>query len=188
MGIREWFFESQRFKNLTNQVTSLSEVVNGIAAQFPVSVDNVEVLKQLELLTKPQMSIWFDAGKGKKDDVINIPVYVKGENMWEIKAFGLNLLFDAEKFQFIEAFKSELTADWNSLAGNEATPGDATIGGFMGAGSPVVGDSAGVLFIVQLKVLADGFTESTLTLKDYVDDIANMKPNPVSGVFVYDQS
>jgi len=186
MGLRNWFFESQKFKDLATQVDSLALVADGIAAQFPVSVDNVEVLKKLELLTKPQMSIWFDAGKGKKNDVIDIPVYVKGENMWEIKSFGLHLLFDVEKFQFIEALKSELTADWNSLAGNEATPGDATIGGFMGAGSPIVGDSAGVLFIVKLKVLVDGFTESNLIFHDYVDDISGMKPNPVSRLFIYE--
>ena len=186
MGIRNWVFEAQKFKDLVNQVTSLASVVGTIAGQFPISVDNVEVLKRLELLTKPQMSIWFDAGKGKKDDVIDIPVYVKGENVWEIKAFGLHLLFDTERFQFIEALKSDRQDDWNSLAGNEATPGDVTIGGLMGAGSPIVGDSAGVLFVVKMRVIADGFTESNFIFHDYVDDISNMKPNPVSGMFIYE--
>lgn len=192
MGLRTWFFENQPFGDLVTKVNKLDSdlmamavILTGIAGQFPITVDTGEVVDKLNLLLKPQMSIWFEAGDGKKDEAIDIPVYVKGENLWEIKAFGLNFLFEADKFEFIGAQKGALTADWNGVAGNEASVGNATIGGFAGAGSPVIGDSAGVLFVIQLKVLVDGFVDTQMRIQDYVDDISEMKPQPLYSTFIY---
>jgi len=183
MGIRNWIFDNDRFNNLKDMVSGLGEKIDNIEL---LPTDNTEVLNKLDLLTKPQASIWFNVPSGKQGDILEIPVYVKGESIWEISAFGLHLIFETEKLNFITIERGDLTIDWQAVSGNEATPGNVIMGGYMGAGSPIVGDSAGVLFKIKLQVIANGYTESELVLNEYVDGIVNLKPNPVSRIFAYE--
>lgn len=109
-------------------------------------------------------------------------------NSREIKSFGLEMTFDPAVFQYQGTHKSDLTASWASVDGNETSPGKLIIGGFTGSGNPVPAGSSGSLAIVKIKVIYngsdDGFS-SSISIKNYSDDIVGLQPEPSSTSFTF---
>ena len=109
-------------------------------------------------------------------------------NQAEIKAFGLEMTFDAAIFQLQKIEKGLLSNSWTTVDGNENTPGNMIVGGFMGSGDSVPTGSSGSLVQIKFKVIYsggdDGFSRQ-LTIKNYLDNIAGMKPDPASVTFTF---
>jgi hypothetical protein len=110
------------------------------------------------------------------------------KNQNEIKAFGFDMTFDAAIFQLQKIEKGFLCGSWAAVDGNETTPGNMIVGGYLGSGTSIATGSSGSLVQVKFKVIYsgsnDGFSRQ-LTIKNYADNIAGMKPEPASATFTF---
>lgn len=211
MSIRTWLcdlFNCESFKNLETKVdTIVSGVGDALAGIINMKEKQGEILTAVNEITvapdpevlerlgsiegslfkllKPPLSIWGDNVGGETGDTITIPIYIKGEQLRQIETFGLTCYFESDKFTFLGVLAGELTSDWMNVAGNEATPGQITIGGMMGTGKPIKGERIGRLFDMRFTVT--GSSDAMFTLTDYVDDLAEMIPAPQEVYFTYGQ-
>jgi hypothetical protein len=99
----------------------------------------------------------------------------------EIKVFGLEVKFDADKFQFRRIEEGDLTESWAAVDGNEISGGTLRVGGFMGSGDPIAQGTTGILAEVKLKVIGSNFNDgqqSQICIENYTDDIADLTPQP----------
>ena len=126
---------------------------------------------------------------GGTGTVIDIQISTVG-NTKEIKSFGLEMTFDPAVFKYQSTHKSDLTATWTTVDGNETSPGKVIVGGFMGSGAPVQAGANGSLATIKIKVIYngndDGFSRA-ISVKNYLDDIAGMKPDPSSTTFTFNK-
>jgi hypothetical protein len=140
-------------------------------------------------LSAPENSLLITCSpySGGTGTVVDIKISTIG-NAKEIKSFGLEMTFDPAVFQYQSTQKSDLTATWASVDGNEASAGKLRVGGFMGSGTPVQAGTNGGLAIIKIKVIYngndDGFSRD-ISIKNYLDDINGMKPDPSSTTFTY---
>jgi hypothetical protein len=117
---------------------------------------------------------------------ISVEITIGGNQSVISNGFGLNLTFDTNMFQFLSVSKGNLTGDWAAVAGNESSPGNVTIGGFRGAGTPIAVGSSGRIAVATFRVTGDSYSngqQSQISISNYTDDIAGMKPEPASGTF-----
>lgn len=99
----------------------------------------------------------------------------------EIKVFGLEMKFDADKFRFRRIEEGNLTESWAAVDGNEISSGTLRVGGFMGSGNPIAQGTTGNLAEVKLKVIGSNFNDgqqSQICIENYTDDIADLTPRP----------
>ena len=99
----------------------------------------------------------------------------------EIKVFGLEVTFDADKFQFRRIEEGNLTESWAAVDGNEISSGTLRVGGFMGSGNPIAQGTTGNIAEVKLKVIGSNFNDgqqSQICIENYTDDIADLTPHP----------
>ena len=99
----------------------------------------------------------------------------------EIKVFGLEVTFDADKLEFRRIEEGNLTESWAAVDGNEISRGTLRVGGFMGSGNPIVQGTTGNIAEVKLKVIGSNFNDgqqSQICIENYTDDIANLTPHP----------
>jgi len=134
-----------------------------------------------------EISISCSPSSGGKGTTVSVTISIKG-NLEEIKAFGLELTFDANVFKYQSTITGSLTGSWAFVDGNEVNAGNLVVGGFMGSGTPIAIDSQGSLAIVKFEVIYagtdDGFTRQ-ITIKNYIDGITGMKPEPSSTTFTF---
>lgn len=126
---------------------------------------------------------------GGKGTIVDLMISIMG-NTKEITSFGLEMTFDPAVFKYSSTSKSILTASWAAVDGNEASPGLAIIGGFMGSGTPVPAGSSGSLATVKIEVIYDGNDDGfsrQISIKNYKDDIGGMKPEPSSITFTFNK-
>jgi hypothetical protein len=127
--------------------------------------------------------------RGGTGTVIDIQISAVG-NAKEIKSFGMEMTFDPAVFQYQSTQKSVLTASWATVDGNESSPGKVIVGGFMGSGVPISAGANGSLAIIKIKVIyngnEDGFSRE-ISIKNYLDDIGGMKPDPSSTIFTFNK-
>ena len=100
----------------------------------------------------------------------------------EIKVFGLELKFDADKLKFRRIEDATLTESWSAVDGNEIRSGTLRVGGFMGSGDPITQGTTGNIVEVKFKVIDTNFNDgqqSQICIKNYTDDIASLTPNPL---------
>jgi hypothetical protein len=133
--------------------------------------------------------IWVSCSpsSGKTDTLVTIPISIRG-NTQEIGVFGLEFTFDSKMFLFQKVEKGNLTGNWAAVDGNEASSGVVQIGGFRGGGSAIPKGSTGTLAVVTLKVTGTTYadnTQSQVTIRSYMDDIAGMNPQPATAAFTY---
>jgi hypothetical protein len=112
------------------------------------------------------------------DPVIQVSVFGignPGEN-------EIGLSYDTLALRFVGVNKGDLIADWNTLDAYENQPGQVTIGGYAGGGTPAILQS-GVLFTIDFEVMTE-FTETDIQLANYVDDLEGFIPEPIYGKLV----
>ena len=134
-----------------------------------------------------EISLSCSPSSGGKGITVSVTISVKG-NLEEMKAFGLELTFDPNVFKYQSTNAGSLTGSWASVDGNEVNAGNLVVGGFMGSGTPVAIKSQGSLAIVKFEVIYagtdDGFTRQ-ITIKNYIDGLTDMKPEPSSTTFTF---
>ena len=134
-----------------------------------------------------KLSITCSPASGGTGTIVDINISCVG-NTKEIKAFGLEMTYDAAIFRLESTAKGSLTGSWASVDGNETSSGKMIIGGFVGSGNPVGVGSNGTLVIIKLKVIYSGdnsgFTRQ-ISINNYLDDIAAMSPKPTSATFTF---
>lgn len=99
----------------------------------------------------------------------------------EIKVFGLEVTFDADKLEFRRIEEGNLTESWAAVDGNEISRGTLRVGGFMGSGNPILQGTTGNIAEVKLKVIGTSFSDgqqSQICIEKYTDDIADLTPHP----------
>jgi hypothetical protein len=112
------------------------------------------------------------------DTVITVSVLIKGNNE-EIRVFGLDATFDTKMFQFQGASSGSLTGDWAAVDGNEASPGELKVGGFVGGGTAIPKNSNGSLANLKFKVTGQSYgngQQSEICITQYTDDISAFTP------------
>jgi hypothetical protein len=119
------------------------------------------------------------------DTVITASVLIKG-NSEEIRVFGLDATFDTKMFQFQGGSSGSLTGDWAAVDGNEASPGELKVGGFVGGGTAIAKNSSGTLADLKFKVTGQSYgngQQSQICIKQYTDDISAFTPAPSCTTF-----
>ena len=157
---------------------------------LPMNCKTQSTAPELPLtISENSLFITCSPNKGGTGTVVDVQISTVG-NAKEIKSFGLEMNFDPAVFQYQSTQKSALTASWATVDGNETSPGKVIIGGFMGSGVPVSVGANGGLAIIKIKVIyngnEDGFSREIL-IKNYLDDIGGMKPDPLSTTFTFNK-
>ena len=99
----------------------------------------------------------------------------------EIKVFGLEVKFDADRLRFRRIENGNLTESWAAVDGNEISTGTLRVGGFMGSGNPITQGTTGNIVVVKFKVTGTNFNngqQSQICIESYTDDIADLTPQP----------
>jgi len=136
--------------------------------------------------TNNEISVSCSPSSAKTGASVDAPISILG-NTQLIKAFGLEVTYDATMFDFVSASKGSLTGGWGTVDFNLVSPGRLRIGGWGGALSIPVG-SSGTLAVVKLKVTCtscnDG-QQSQICIVNFTDDIMGMKAAPACTAFTY---
>lgn len=120
--------------------------------------------------------------EGAPGEVVCVPILI--DNPQGIDAFGLEMLYDSAFLQFESVVRSQLTAAWTALDGNETTPGTVNVGGF--DPTPIATSAPDTLGYVCLTVATPSQT-SSYTFTSFQDDLAGAADcsgafNPVNPV------
>lgn len=169
---------------LTNQGT-MDGKLESIQAEFPITVEpdpaTAEALarieKKLDYFAKSEQSIWLEPMEGMAPGFIEVLIYIRGESLREITAFGLDLTFDSAILQYQAIAKGRLTQNWALLNANEITPGTLRIGGVLGLPPPIVGDVIGEIAVISFEIIGTAAT-TQLCVTNMVDALANYSPSP----------
>jgi hypothetical protein len=137
-------------------------------------------------LTDNEISISCDPGSGGIGTMVTVPVAIKG-NIKEVKAFGLELVYDPSMFAYQGVSKGDKTGNWAAVDGNEVISGRVRVGGFAGGADSIPKGSIGSIAKITLKVIysGDDVKQSEISIRNYTDDILGMKPEPSSTTFTY---
>ncbi len=133
-----------------------------------------------------QIYVSCSPSQGVTGTTVSFPVSISG-NSSAISAFGLQLTFDTDMFQYVGTTNGGLTGGWY-VTGNESASGTVTLGGAAFSGSPVSVGSSGNIAIVTLKVTGGTYSDgkqSVVTITSYTDGVAGMKPEPATTTFTY---
>jgi hypothetical protein len=136
--------------------------------------------------TNNEIRVSCSPSEGRTGATISVPISIVG-NTNEILAFGLQLTFDTNMFQYVGTSKGSLTGSWAFVDGN-TIGGTVTIGGLAGSGNPIPVGSSGTIAVVTLRVTGGSYSngqQTQIVIQGYADDITGMKPEPTSATFTY---
>lgn len=119
-----------------------------------LTAPEVEVPEQ----EQTSITITCNPSSGGKDTNITVSISINNTDQ-EIEVFGLEVTFDANKFQFRRIEEGNLTESWAAVDGNEISRGTLRVGGFMGSGNPIAQGSTGNIAEVKLKVIGSNFND-----------------------------
>jgi len=166
-------------KNLQS-VSSLFLLILLIASPFYCK--NSSTAPELEVPELEQASITITCSPSDGGTDTNFTVIVSINNAdREIKVFGLEVTFDADKLEFRRIEEGSLTESWAAVDGNEVSRGTLRVGGFMGSGNPITQGTTGNIAEIKLKVMGTSFSDgqqSQICIENYTDDIADLTPHP----------
>ncbi|NIM58547.1 MAG: hypothetical protein GTO16_06345 [Candidatus Aminicenantes bacterium] len=138
-------------------------------------------------LTDNEISVSCYPRYGETGTTVSILVAING-NIKEIRAFGLELTYDSNMFDYQNVSKGDLTADWGVVDGNEISPGTVIIGVLAGQADPILPGGVGSIVSITLKVTCNGCIngqQSQICIQNYTDGIAGMTPEPACAIFIY---
>jgi len=133
------------------------------------------------------ISLFCSTNSGGTGTEVTVTVLVS-KNQNEIRAFGFEMTFDPAIFQLQKIEKGLLCGDWAAVDGNEVSPGNMIVGGYMGSGTSIPPGSSGGLAQIKFKVIYsgsdDGFPRQ-FAIKNYSDNIAGMNPTQATATFTF---
>jgi len=149
---------------------------------FTLHCKNSSTAPEIDPPEQEQSSITIDCSpsSGGTDTNFTISIAINNADR-EIRVFGLEMKFDANKFQFRRIEEGELTESWAAVDGNEISTGTLRVGGFMGSGNPITQGTTGNIAEVKFKVIGSNFNDgqqSQICIESYTDDIASLTPLP----------
>ena len=170
-----------------NTYSGTISITSSTATNSPQSV-NVS-LAVSSPLAENKISISCDPTSGGTGTTVTIPVVIEG-NIREIGAFGLELTYDTNMFEFKSVIKGDKTENWASVDGNEVSSGIIRVGGFAGSAAPISRGNIGSIVKIILEVTCSSCSngqQSQLCIQSYTDDIADMTPKPSCATFTYNE-
>jgi Cohesin domain len=154
-------------------------------AAFPCGCKKTPTTDTIEPPSQQSISITCSPNSGGPDTVVTVAVLI-ARNSKEIRVFGFDTAFDTKMFEFQGVVKGSLTGSWAAVDGNEASPGELKVGGFVGSGTPVAANSSGSLVEIKFKVTGQTYgndQQSQICIRSYTDDISGFTPNPACTTF-----
>jgi hypothetical protein len=136
----------------------------------------VEIPKQ----EQTSITITCSPSSGGTDTNFTVVISINSADR-EIKVFGLEVKFDADKLKFRRIEEGNLTESWAAVDGNEISRGTLRVGGFAGSGDAITQETTGIIAEVKLKVTGSNFNngqQSQICIENYTDDIAGLTPQP----------
>jgi hypothetical protein len=127
---------------------------------------------------------FLDPGSADPGTTIRVEIKII-ENQREISAFGFDLNFDPDMFDYVGTSNGGLTGGW-SVGGNQTNPGKVIVGGWKVSASSIPVGRTGNIAVVQLRVTGSSYddgTERDVSMSGYDDDIGGMKPEPAKATF-----
>jgi hypothetical protein len=162
--------------------TALITITSPNATNSPQQV--AVTLRVTTIPTNNEISVACIPGDGYSGTTVSVPISILG-NLSQISTFGLQLTFDTNMFQYVGTAKGNLTGSWAFVDGNNVS-GTVTVGGLAGSASAIPVGSAGSLAVVTLRVTGGSYPngqQSQITIQNYTDEIAGMKPEPAATTF-----
>ncbi len=156
------------------------------ASNSPQLVD--VTLDVSEIPTNNEIAISCSPTSGQTGLVVDFPITILG-NTNEIKAFGLEVTFDATMFDFVSVSKGNLTGSWAQVTGNLVSAGRVRIGAWAGDPSFAVRvGSSGSIALLRLRVTCTGCSDgrqSQACMTSFTDDIVGMIAAPGCTTFIF---
>jgi len=156
-----------------------------LLAAFPCGCKKTPTTNTIDPPSQQSITITCSPNSGGPDTIITIAALI-AKNSQEIRVFGFDGTFDTKMFQFQRVVKGSLTGNWAAVDGNEASPGELKVGGFVGSGTPVATNSSGTLVEIKFKVTGQTYgndQQSQICIRAYTDDISAFTPNPACTTF-----
>jgi hypothetical protein len=148
----------------------------------PIHCKKSSTAPEVEVPVQEQTSITITCSPSSGGTDTNFTAVISINNAdREIKVFGLEVKFDADKLEFRRIEEGNLTESWAAVDGNEISRGTLRVGGFMGSGNPITSGTTGNIAEVKLKVKGTSFNDgqqSQICIENYTDDIAELTPHP----------
>jgi hypothetical protein len=152
---------------------------------------NVAVTLRLTTVTPPstdnEIYVTINPATGGTGTAVIVTISIRG-NTSVIDAFGLDLTYPGDMFQYVSYSRGTLTGGFASVAANSPSAGLVKIGGFGGTSSIPVG-SSGSLIVIRLNVTCSGCTDGRqgqILMQNLTDDISGMTLAPASRWFTFD--
>lgn len=136
--------------------------------------------KKLNYVMLPESSIWLESYESAGGGEIMVEVWVKGESLTIVEAFGMDINYPSANLTYAQIFPGEFTQSWTGLDANELTPGHLRLGGYAGAGYGMAGNGIGRLAVLRFTIVQR--VDSTVSSTAHVDDIAGMTPPAASTI------
>jgi hypothetical protein len=169
--------------------TGIITISSPNAANSPQFVNvTLEISEAQPPPTDNKIAVSCRPSSGGTGSVIDVTISILG-NLNKIKAFGLEVTYDATMFDFVSVNKGSLTGSWGTVAGTVVSAGKVRIGGYVGDPSfaiPV--GSSGSIVVLKLKVTCSACSDgkqSQICMGSFTDDIVGMTPAPACAVFTY---
>jgi hypothetical protein len=172
----------QQNSGIITTTDAIQTTVNNIEANMGAAPALTETLARIEDklndIMKPESRIWakhyIETGTGD----LYFEVWIKGESLRDITAWGMDVTFPTGSATYAQFYAGEFLGTWLMKDANLFEPGRVRIGGAAGSGAPIVGPAIGKLFTLRFTGLAGA--NFAMTMENYVDDIAEMLPQPVA--------
>jgi hypothetical protein len=160
------------------------------AANSPQTIDvTLRISTQPPPATDNEVSIGINPSSGGTGTNVIVTISIKG-NLQPIQAFGMDLTFDQDMFQFIGSSNGSLTGSWGSgVSAFSPSPGLVRVGGWGGTNSIPVG-STGSLIKVTLRVTCNSCNDGLqrqVCINNFTDDIAGMTRSPGCRMFTFNK-
>lgn len=114
-----------------------------------------------------QISLRIEDIHGQRGNKILVPILIN--NPYALKAFGFELAYPAEVFDYKGIAQTEYTQDFIQLDGHESMPGMLRVGGYKD--EPIQHSDSGALLILVFEVKADAHGQSLFVITNTFDDL-----------------
>lgn len=176
---------AEEFINVKGALATIDGKVDGIVAQFPITTEPdpatgatlARIEKRLSYFAKSEKSIWIELQPGDIADTLEAHVFIRGESLRQIAAWGFDLTFDETILEYQSTEKTELTEKWAMIDSNIVSPGLLRSGGVLGASTPIVGDVIGELVLINFQITGTAAT-TEVCLSVVIDGLADYSLAP----------
>lgn len=159
-----------------NPFNALNEKIDTLNANMTAQFSLVMAAIQTVSMPIAPLSIWTEM---VKNDYVDIHVYIKGSEIWQLQAFGADVYYDSNVLEFVDSLPGQFTENWSIEGENIIEPGHGRFGAVAGTVQPIEGAQIGSIAILRFSLIDPQFSGQTeIKLDDYVDDLEPMTPKP----------